>query len=91
MEAFLVSTGVVALGEMGDKTQIATVALASRYTDIVQVVLGTTSGMMLANVPAVFLGDKFAKKMSMKLVHGIAAVIFAILGVLTLFNVGKLF
>ena len=91
MEAFLVSTGVVALGEMGDKTQIATVALAARYTDIVQVVLGTTSGMMLANVPAVFLGDKFAKKMSMKLVHGIAAVIFAILGVLTLFNVGKLF
>jgi putative Ca2+/H+ antiporter (TMEM165/GDT1 family) len=85
-------TTVVAffLAEMGDKTQIATVALAARYTDIVQVVLGTTFGMMLANVPAVFLGDKIAKKVSMKLVHGIAAVIFAILGVLTLFNVGKL-
>ena len=86
-------TTVVAffLAEMGDKTQIATVALAARYTDIVQVVLGTTFGMMLANVPAVFLGDKIAKKVSMKLVHGIAAVIFAILGVLTLLNVGKLF
>lgn len=79
------------LAEMGDKTQIATVALAARYPDIVQVVLGTTLGMMLANVPAVFLGDKIAKKVSMQLVHGIAAAIFAILGLLTLFNVGKLF
>jgi len=79
------------LAEMGDKTQIATVALAARYPDIVQVVLGTTLGMMLANVPAVLLGDKMAKKMSMQLVHGIAAVIFAILGVLALFNVAKLF
>jgi putative Ca2+/H+ antiporter (TMEM165/GDT1 family) len=86
-------TTVVAffLAEMGDKTQIATVALAARYPDIVQVVLGTTFGMMLANVPAVFLGDKIARKVSMKLVHGIAAVIFAILGLLTLFNVGRLF
>ena len=79
------------LAEMGDKTQIATVALAARYTDVVQVVLGTTFGMMLANVPAVFLGDKIARKVSMRLVHGTAAVIFAILGVLTLLNVGKLF
>jgi putative Ca2+/H+ antiporter (TMEM165/GDT1 family) len=79
------------LAEMGDKTQIATVALAARYTDVVQVVLGTTFGMMLANVPAVFLGDKIAGTVSMRLVHGIAAVIFAILGVLTLLNVGKLF
>ena len=86
-------TTVVAffLAEMGDKTQIATVALAARYPDIVQVVAGTTFGMMLADVPAVFLGDKIAKKVSMRLVHGIAAAIFAILGVLTLFNVGKLF
>lgn len=79
------------LAEMGDKTQIATVALAARYPDIVQVVLGTTLGMMLANVPAVLLGDKIAKKVSMQLLHGIAAVIFAILGMLTLFNVAKLF
>ena len=79
------------LAEMGDKTQIATVALAARYADVVQVVLGTTLGMMLANVPAVFLGDRIAQKVSMRLVHGIAAGIFAILGLLTLFNVGQLF
>ena len=86
-------TTVVAffLAEMGDKTQIATVALAARYTDLVAVVAGTTLGMMLANVPAVFLGDTIAKKVSMSLVHAIAAGIFAILGVLTLFNVGHLF
>ena len=79
------------LAEMGDKTQIATVALAARYAEVVQVVLGTTFGMMLANVPAVFLGDRIAKRISMRLVHGIAAVIFAVLGLLTLFNVGQLF
>lgn len=79
------------LAEMGDKTQIATVALAARYADVVQVVLGTTLGMMLANVPAVFLGNKIAQKVSMRLVHGIAAAIFAVLGALTLLNVGNLF
>jgi len=79
------------LAEMGDKTQIATVALAARYTDLVAVVAGTTLGMMIANVPAVLLGDVVAKKVSMTLVHGIAAAIFAVLGVLTLLNVGKLF
>jgi Ca2+/H+ antiporter, TMEM165/GDT1 family len=79
------------LAEMGDKTQIATVALAARYHDIVQVVLGTTLGMMLANVPAVFLGEKIASRVSMTLVHAISAAVFAILGALTLFNVGKLF
>lgn len=79
------------LAEMGDKTQIATVALAARYTDIVGVVVGTTFGMMLANVPAVFLGNRIAQKVSMRLVHGIAAAIFLVLGVLTLLNVGNLF
>jgi putative Ca2+/H+ antiporter (TMEM165/GDT1 family) len=79
------------LAEMGDKTQIATVALAARYENVVAVVLGTTFGMMLANVPAVFLGNKIADKVSMRLVHGVAAAIFAVLGVLTLFNVGHLF
>ena len=80
------------MAEMGDKTQIATVALAARYTgQIVAVVLGTTFGMMLANVPAVFLGEKIAQKVPMRLVHGVAAAIFAVLGVLTLLNVGHLF
>ncbi|MCW0205850.1 MULTISPECIES: TMEM165/GDT1 family protein [Burkholderiales] len=79
------------LAEMGDKTQIATVALAARYPDVVQVVIGTTLGMMLADAPAVFLGEKIAAKVSMRLVHGVAAVIFGVLGLLTLFNVGNLF
>jgi putative Ca2+/H+ antiporter (TMEM165/GDT1 family) len=86
-------TTVVAffLAEMGDKTQIATVALAARYEAFVTVVAGTTLGMMLANVPAVYLGDQIAKKVSMTLVHGVSALIFAVLGVLTLFNVGRFF
>jgi putative Ca2+/H+ antiporter (TMEM165/GDT1 family) len=79
------------LAEMGDKTQIATVALAARYTELFQVVAGTTFGMMLANVPAVLLGDRAARAIPMQLVHAIAAGIFAVLGVLTLFNVGRLF
>lgn len=79
------------VAEMGDKTQIATVALAARYSDLVGVVAGTTLGMMIANVPAVLLGDQIAKRVAMTLVHGIAAAIFAVLGVLTLLNVGKLF
>ncbi|HEY9237761.1 MAG TPA: TMEM165/GDT1 family protein [Burkholderiaceae bacterium] len=79
------------LAEMGDKTQIATVALAARYQDLVAVVAGTTLGMMLADVPAVFVGDRLAKKVPMKLVHGIAAAIFLVLGVATLFNIGDFF
>ena len=79
------------VAEMGDKTQIATVALAARYAELVAVVAGTTLGMLLANVPAVLLGDVVARKVSMPLVHGIAAAIFALLGVLTLFDVGHLF
>ncbi len=78
------------LAEMGDKTQIATVALAARYNDLFAVVSGTTLGMMLADVPAVFLGDRAAKALPMRLVHGISAAVFALLGVLTLLNVGKL-
>ena len=78
------------LAEMGDKTQIATVALAARYPDLLAIVAGTTLGMMLANVPAVLLGDQIAKNLSMTVVHGVAAAIFAALGLLTLFNVGQL-
>ena len=86
-------TTVVAffLAEMGDKTQIATVALAARYESLLAVVVGTTLGMMLANVPAVYLGDTIARRVSMPLMHGVAALIFAVLGVLTLLNVGDLF
>ena len=85
-------TTVVAffLAEMGDKTQIATVALAARYSELVAVVAGTTLGMMLANVPAVYLGDRAAKAIPMKLVHAVSAAIFALLGFLTLLGVGTL-
>jgi putative Ca2+/H+ antiporter (TMEM165/GDT1 family) len=55
------------------------------------VVAGTTLGMMIANVPAVLLGDVVARKVPMRLVHGIAAAIFAVLGVLTLLNIGRMF
>jgi Ca2+/H+ antiporter, TMEM165/GDT1 family len=79
------------LAEMGDKTQIATVALAARFGALVPVVAGTTLGMMLADVPAVFLGDTIAKKVNMQLVRGLSALIFGVLGILTLFNVGSFF
>jgi putative Ca2+/H+ antiporter (TMEM165/GDT1 family) len=72
------------LAEMGDKTQVATIAMAAHYSSAVLVVIGTTIGMLIADVPAVFLGDKFAAKISMKWVHGIAAAIFAILAIITL-------
>ena len=74
--------------EMGDKTQIATVALAARYASLVAVVAGTTLGMMLANVPAVLLGEVAARKLPLKLVHSIAAGLFALLGLLVLLGVG---
>ena len=79
------------LAEMGDKTQVATVALAAQYQSLALVVAGTTVGMMIANVPAVILGDRIADRMPVRLVHGIAAAIFAILGVATLLGAGSAF
>ncbi|SDG94841.1 TMEM165/GDT1 family protein [Propionivibrio dicarboxylicus] len=79
------------LAEMGDKTQVATVALAARYHAFYTVVAGTTLGMMIANVPAVLLGDRVAERMPVALVHRIAAGIFAVLGVATLMGVGEAF
>lgn len=76
------------LAEMGDKTQIATVAMAAHYADPLMVVIGTTLGMLIADVPAVFVGDKLAHKIPMKLVHSIAAAVFALLGLATLFGAG---
>lgn len=77
------------LAEMGDKTQIATVAMSAHYNDVLMVVAGTTLGMLIADVPAVFAGDKLAAKIPMKLVHRIAAAMFAALGVATLFGLGS--
>lgn len=76
------------LAEMGDKTQIATVALAAQYNNFYAVVAGTTLGMMLANVPAVYLGDRIADRLPVRLVHGIAAILFGGLGVATLMGAG---
>ena len=77
------------LAEMGDKTQIATVAMAAHYGTPLVVVIGTTLGMMIADVPAVFLGDRLAGRIPMKLVHSIAAAIFAALGLATLLGAGS--
>jgi Ca2+/H+ antiporter, TMEM165/GDT1 family len=79
------------LAEMGDKTQIATVALAAQYQELVWVVIGTTLGMMIANVPAVYLGGKFADRLPLRLIHGVAAAIFALLGIATLLGAGSAF
>jgi putative Ca2+/H+ antiporter (TMEM165/GDT1 family) len=77
------------LAEIGDKTQVATVALAAQYQNLIAVVAGTTFGMMLANVPAVIMGDRIADKMPVRFVHRIAAAIFAVLGVATLLGAGE--
>lgn len=72
------------MAEMGDKTQIATVALAAEFHAFLSVVAGTTIGMMIANVPVIFLGHKFADRLPAKTVHGVAALIFVVLGGLAL-------
>ncbi|CAN7672546.1 TMEM165/GDT1 family protein [Pseudoduganella sp. LjRoot289] len=85
---FAATVAAFFLAEMGDKTQIATVALAARFDSLAAVVAGTTLGMMLANVPAVYLGKNVAGRVPLKLVHGIAAAIFAALGAATLLGAG---
>lgn len=79
------------LAEMGDKTQLATVAMAAHYQTALSVIAGTTLGMLIADVPAVFVGNRFADRIPMKLVHGIAAAIFLVLGLITLFKIDSLF
>jgi len=81
---FLVTVTTFFLAEMGDKTQLATVALAARYPDLVAVVAGTTLGMLIADVPAVFVADRFAARMPLRWVRIAAAAVFAALGVATL-------
>jgi len=77
------------VAEIGDKTQIATVALAAQYQSLLWVVVGTTLGMMIANVPAVYAGDKLAGKLPIRLIHKIAALIFAALGIAVLLGIGE--
>ncbi|HLX29706.1 MAG TPA: TMEM165/GDT1 family protein [Casimicrobiaceae bacterium] len=76
------------LAEMGDKTQIATIALAARYHAFATVVAGTTLGMMIANVPAVLVGGRLGHRVPIRLVHGVAAAIFLALGIAALAGLG---
>ena len=73
------------LAEMGDKTQVATVMLAAQYSAYFWVVAGTTLGMMLSNAPVVWLGDRLVKKVPIRVVHLVSALIFLVLGLLALF------
>ena len=75
------------LAEMGDKTQLATVALGAKYSDVVMVAIGTTCGMMAANVPAVFIGDKLAERFPLSKMRFVAALLFALFGILILLGV----
>ncbi len=77
---FWITTVAFFLAEMGDKTQIATVMLAARFNDLLAVTAGTTLGMMIANVPAVLLGERVVKIVPVQWVHRIAAVVFAAIG-----------
>jgi putative Ca2+/H+ antiporter (TMEM165/GDT1 family) len=87
---FVVTVVAFFLAEMGDKTQIATVALAAKYSAVYSVVAGTTLGMMLADVPAVLLGERVTKLVPARVIRVVAAVVFLILGAMALLNVGRL-
>jgi putative Ca2+/H+ antiporter (TMEM165/GDT1 family) len=83
-QVFLLTLGLFFVAEMGDKTQIATIALGAKYPDVLSVTVGTTLGMMLANAPAVWIGQKFTKRMPIKWVHAVAAITFISIGIATL-------
>ena len=83
-QVFILTVGLFFLAELGDKTQIATIALGAKYSDVFSVTVGTTLGMMLAIAPAVWIGQKFTKRMPIKWVHAVAAVTFIAIGVATL-------
>ena len=87
MEPLFISTLVVAIAEIGDKTQIATVALAARFHSVLLVATGTTLGMMIADVPAVFLGEAATRIVPLKYVRWGSALMFAVLGLLALAQV----
>ncbi|MBC7507004.1 MAG: TMEM165/GDT1 family protein [Sandarakinorhabdus sp.] len=78
--AFLTTAVAFFIVEIGDKTQVATVALGARFDSIFAVTLGTTTGIMLANVPAIFLGHKLTDRVPMRTVHVVAALVFLVLG-----------
>jgi len=83
-QVFILTVGLFFLAEMGDKTQVATIALGAKYSDVFSVTIGTTLGMMLANAPAVWIGQKFTQRMPIRWVHAVAAVTFIAIGAATL-------
>jgi putative Ca2+/H+ antiporter (TMEM165/GDT1 family) len=84
--AFFATLSSFFVAEIGDKTQIATVALAAAYPNLAAVVVGTTLGMLAANAPVVFLGKAFADRLPMKAIHYSASALFLILGAMFLFR-----
>jgi len=82
--AFFATLGAFFVAEIGDKTQIATVALAAAYRDLLAVVAGTTTGMMLANIPVVFLGDSFAKRLPLRAIRYACSALFVAIGIVFL-------
>ena len=87
--AFTSTLAAFFLAEIGDKTQIATVALAARFEQFYPVVAGTTLGMMLANIPAVIVGARIAGKLPVKAIRITAAIVFVALGVLSFTDFGE--
>jgi putative Ca2+/H+ antiporter (TMEM165/GDT1 family) len=89
--AFLATLIAFFIIEIGDKTQVATIALAAHYQSVAIVTIGTTLGMMIANVPAVYLGEIAARKLPMNWMRRIAAGILFLMAIVTAFNIGQLF
>ncbi|MDP3677089.1 MAG: TMEM165/GDT1 family protein [Novosphingobium sp.] len=89
--AFLASTAIVALAEMGDKTQIATIALGAHYDAVAVVTAGTTLGMMLANTPAVLFGEALTRRVSLTATRAAAALLFLALGLWQLWKLAGYF
>ena len=84
LPVLMLTVGLFFLAEMGDKTQIATIALGAKYADVFSVTIGTTLGMMMANAPAVWIGQKFTKRLPIQWVHALAAISFIAIGIATL-------
>ena len=84
LPVLMLTIGLFFLAEMGDKTQIATIALGAKYADVFSVTVGTTLGMMVANAPAVWIGQKFTKRLPIQWVHALAAISFITIGIVTL-------
>jgi putative Ca2+/H+ antiporter (TMEM165/GDT1 family) len=86
---FLATLVAFFLAEMGDKTQVATMAMVVHFGSYLPVIAGTTTGMLIANVPAVYIGDKMSHRLPARAINMTAALVFAVLGVLVLAGVGR--